>query len=158
MKQTRSSIAQLSRQGIGWASQPTETCHPPFRSVLLPTYPVWTPTPNPSPQGGRGARCRRRSVAICNRPALEGEGKKRCGTRSYICDSIRKGDGLTCPNLIADLQRQLARFLDQLLDGLLRRQHLDQLALVVGIPHGLSQPGGVAMGKFANGIDPGRTQ
>ena len=39
--------------------------------------------------------------------------------------------------LVADFQRQLARLLDQLLDGFFRRQDLDQLALVVGVPHGL---------------------
>src|ERR1700676_2592792 len=55
MKQTRSSIAQLSRQGIGWSSQPTENCHPPFRSVLLPIYPVRTEySPPPCGEGGVG--------------------------------------------------------------------------------------------------------
>src|SRR5882724_857285 len=55
MKPIRSSIAQLSFQGIGWFSQPTENCHPSFRSVLLPIYPVCT-SPQPSPQRGEGAR------------------------------------------------------------------------------------------------------
>src|SRR5207253_6766713 len=42
MKRTRSSIAQLSCQGIDWSSQPTENCYPSIRSTLLPIYPVWT--------------------------------------------------------------------------------------------------------------------
>src|SRR5208282_1935540 len=45
MKRIRSSIAQLSRQGIGWSSQPTENCHPSFRSVPSPIYPVRTRFP-----------------------------------------------------------------------------------------------------------------
>src|SRR5439155_2576622 len=49
--------------------------------------------------------------------------------------------------LIGNLERQLARFLDQLCDSLFRRQHLDQLALVVGVPHRLGQPGRVAVGE-----------
>src|SRR5258707_13271689 len=53
MKQIRSSIAQLSRQGIGRSSQPTENCHPPFRSVSLPFYPVRTRV-LPSPLAGEG--------------------------------------------------------------------------------------------------------
>jgi hypothetical protein len=42
MKLTRWSIAQLSRQGIGCSSQPTENCHLSIRSTVLPIYPVWT--------------------------------------------------------------------------------------------------------------------
>jgi hypothetical protein len=47
MKPIRSSIAELSRQGIAWSSQPTENCHPSIRSNLLPIYPGWTREPSP---------------------------------------------------------------------------------------------------------------
>src|SRR5690348_15928836 len=53
MKLTRWSIAQLSRQGIGWSSQPTENCHPSIRSTVLPIYPVWT-LRHLLPQGEKG--------------------------------------------------------------------------------------------------------
>src|SRR5271166_2620266 len=53
MKRIRSYIAQLSRQGIDWSSQPTENCHPSFRSVPSPIYPVRTQRHLP-PRGGKG--------------------------------------------------------------------------------------------------------
>src|SRR6267154_1147292 len=76
MKLTRSSIAQLSCQGIGWSSQPKENCHPSIRSTLSPIYPVWTNAA--LSRKGRGRKyarnlrdATRREVTTPERPLLQ---------------------------------------------------------------------------------------
>lgn len=44
-------MAQFSSKGIGRSSQPTENCHPSFRSVSSPIYPVWTSVIRSRPHG-----------------------------------------------------------------------------------------------------------
>src|SRR5262245_34100064 len=60
------------------------------------------------------------------------------------------------PRLIADFRRQLFGVLDPAAHRFLGRQELHQLALLVGLGHGLGEPGGVAVFEFAHGVHAGR--
>src|SRR5215813_2637944 len=84
IKRTRSSIAQFSLPGIDRSSQPIENCHPSFRSVLLPIYPVWTPS-HLLPQGAKGelgicasANLQRRRFAVSGDVNLKADGSVFC--------------------------------------------------------------------------------
>ena len=82
----------------------------------------------------------------------------------WLC-AVRAGEsrreslprGAARPASVADLRRQLARLLDQLLDRPFGRQNPDQFALGVHVFHVLGQARRIAVGEFAHRGDAGRT-
>src|ERR1700730_13616381 len=99
MKQTRSSIAQLSRQGIGWSSQPTENWPPPFPVRSVTHLSGLDTTNRPSPQGGgERAVCAATSHTIIRRP-LRAAASRNCslppaGYGMHTSDSLFVASGV----------------------------------------------------------------